>query len=187
MSTHFPSTSYFQPWYVQRRPFSSLRPKKRSAQRWAQARSMRPTRQLVSRNARSLSPNNVTRRGEPSGSWRSDSSKNGNQNLRTSSPMGVPRPTCVSRSFSSRVSIGDSFNGLFHSTGSTEPFKEISPAKTPRREERPYLFLRTRLALRLARVILFFTCVRQIQPKLSKHAVPIFIYRTGRQQHHGIR
>jgi hypothetical protein len=53
----------------------------------------------------------VTRTGGPSRSAMSDACKNGSQNLRTNSPMGVPRPTRVNRSFSSALSMILLLNG----------------------------------------------------------------------------
>ena len=91
MSTHRPSASNFQPWYTQRRPHSSLRPKNRSAPRCAQRRSTSPTRPLVSRNATSSSPSTVTRTGAPSGSGTSRLSSTGIQKRRNSVPIGGPR------------------------------------------------------------------------------------------------
>jgi hypothetical protein len=41
--------------------------------------------------------------------------------------------------------------------------------------------------LRLARVILFFTCVRQNSSETFKTCRADFHYRTGHQQHHRIR
>jgi len=43
MSTHRPDTSNFQPWYTQRIPQSSLRPKKSAAPRWGQLAASSPT------------------------------------------------------------------------------------------------------------------------------------------------
>jgi len=41
-STHWPVTSYFQPWYAQRMPHCSTRPNQRDAPRWAQNSSINP-------------------------------------------------------------------------------------------------------------------------------------------------
>ena len=43
-STHCPVTSYFQPWYGQRSPHSSLRPNHSDTPRWAQNSSISPRR-----------------------------------------------------------------------------------------------------------------------------------------------
>ena len=79
MSTHLPSTSYFQPWCTQRRPHSSLRPKKRFEPRCAQRGSSSPTLPLVSRKATSSSPITLTRIGALSGSGISLASATGSQ------------------------------------------------------------------------------------------------------------
>ena len=105
MSTHRPSASNFHPWYTQRRPHSSLRPKNRSAPRCAQRRSTSPTRPLESRNATSSSPSTVTRTGGPSGSGTSRLSSTGIQKRRNSSPIVVPGPVRVSSWSSSALSM----------------------------------------------------------------------------------
>src|SRR5436309_8399033 len=51
MSTQVPFTSNFQPWYTQRSPPSSLRPKNSEAPRCGQYRARRPTCPLVLRKA----------------------------------------------------------------------------------------------------------------------------------------
>ncbi len=79
MSTHLPSTSYFQPWCTQRRPHSSLRPKKRFVPRCAQRGSIRPTRPSVSRKATRSSPMTFTRIGGLSGAGISEESATGSQ------------------------------------------------------------------------------------------------------------
>ena len=67
-STHWPVTSYFQPWYAQRSPFSSFRPNHSDTPRWAQNSSITPTRPCVSRKASSRSESSFTRTGGQSGS-----------------------------------------------------------------------------------------------------------------------
>ena len=78
-STHWPVTSYFQPWYWQRMPQSALSPNQSEAPRWAQNSSIRPTRPLLSRKAISLSPISLTLTGGQSGSGISDASRKGAQ------------------------------------------------------------------------------------------------------------
>src|SRR5688572_13922174 len=85
---------------MQRMPPSSLRPKKRSAPRWAQAGSMRPTCPCVSRNATSRSPSICTRTGAQSGSGSSRDRATGSQKRRKYSPIGVPGPVRVKSSLS---------------------------------------------------------------------------------------
>src|SRR5229473_7210300 len=63
---------------------------------------MRP---CESRNATSSSPSSLTRTGAQSGSGSSRVRSAGIQYRRIASPMGVPRPTRVTRSFSSRASM----------------------------------------------------------------------------------
>ncbi len=62
-STHWPVTSYFQPWYGQRRPHSSFRPNHSDTPRCAQNSSITPMRPSLSRNATSFSPMICTRTG----------------------------------------------------------------------------------------------------------------------------
>ena len=78
-STHCPVTSYFQPWYGQRSPHSSLRPNQSDTPRCAQNSLMSPMRPCVSRNATSFSPSSCTRTGGPSGSAISSASSAGIQ------------------------------------------------------------------------------------------------------------
>src|SRR5215216_4786065 len=98
MSTQVPSVSNFQPWYTQRKPFSSLRPKNSDAPRCGQLWLTSPTRPLVSRNETRSSPSKRTRTGSESVVGSSDERANGCQNRLNRSPIGVPRPTRVSRS-----------------------------------------------------------------------------------------
>src|SRR5438552_4516165 len=63
---------------------------------------MRP---CESRNATSSSPSSLTRTGGQSGSGSSHARSAGIQYRRIASPMGVPRPTRVTLSFSSRASM----------------------------------------------------------------------------------
>ena len=79
MSMHLPSTSYFQPWWMQRRPHSSLRPKNRFERRCAHQGSIKPTRPLLSRKAISSSPITLTRIGGLSGTGISRDSATGSQ------------------------------------------------------------------------------------------------------------
>jgi hypothetical protein len=79
MSTQLPSTSYFQPWYEQRSPHSSLRPKKSEAVRWLQNSSRSPIRPRESRKAMSCSPSSFSRTGGQSGSAISSASRAGIQ------------------------------------------------------------------------------------------------------------
>jgi hypothetical protein len=67
-STHCPVRSNFQPWYEQRMPHSSFRPKYSDAPRCAQNSSISPGRPALSRNASSRSPRILTRTCAPSGS-----------------------------------------------------------------------------------------------------------------------
>src|SRR5579885_465361 len=66
---------------------------------------MRPKRPLLSRKATSSSPSSFTRTGSQSGAGSSSESSTGSQNRRSSSPIGVPGPTCVSRSLSAWLSM----------------------------------------------------------------------------------
>jgi len=104
-STQAPEVSNFQPWYTQRRPQSSLRPRNMSAPRWGQRGSTRPTAPRESRKATSDWPMTVTRTGGQSGPGSSSESSTGVQKRRNKSPIGVPAPVRVSRSFSSADSI----------------------------------------------------------------------------------
>ena len=65
---HWPSASYFQPWYGQRMPFSSLRPNHSDTPRCAQNSSIRPILPEVSRNASRRSDRILMRTGGQSGS-----------------------------------------------------------------------------------------------------------------------
>src|SRR5712691_3500748 len=76
-STHWPVTSYFQPWYGQLIPPCSLRPNQRETPRWAQNSSIKPIRPLVSRKATSRSDKSLTRNGGHSGSGNSSDNRNG--------------------------------------------------------------------------------------------------------------
>src|ERR687887_438627 len=62
-SRHWPVTSYFQPWYAQRRPHSSTRPNQSDTPRCAQNSSIRPYRPSLSRNAIRRSERILTRIG----------------------------------------------------------------------------------------------------------------------------
>src|SRR5919109_4931032 len=90
---------------MQRRPHSSLRPKKSEVPRWEQCSSNNPTRPALSRKATRSSPSRRTRTGGQSGSGISLDSKAGIQYRRINSPIGFPGLTWVSRSLSSRDSI----------------------------------------------------------------------------------
>src|SRR6266496_5645550 len=63
MSTQLPWTSNFQPWYTQRSPLSSLRPKNSDAPRCGQFSATRPTAPSEPRNATNFSPSRLTRTG----------------------------------------------------------------------------------------------------------------------------
>src|SRR5882724_4052924 len=105
MSTQWPSQLYFQPWYKQRRPSSSLRPKKSEAPRWGQWFWISPILPDVTRKAMRFSPRSRTRTGAPSRSGSSLVMSAGIQYWRRSSPVGVPRPIRQSSSLSSLESI----------------------------------------------------------------------------------
>jgi hypothetical protein len=92
MSTHWPETSNFQPWYTQRRPHCSLRPKNSDAPRCGQLLAMKPGLPCESRQAIRSSPRMRTRFGSPSGSI-SQEYTSGSQYWRMSCPAGVPGPT----------------------------------------------------------------------------------------------
>src|SRR2546428_5469856 len=109
MSTQWPSQLYFQPWYTQRRPSSSLRPKKRDAPRCGQWFWMRPILPDVTRKAIRFSPRSRTRTGAPSRSGSSLDMRAGIQYCRSMAPTGVPGPTRQSSSLSSLESIAFSF------------------------------------------------------------------------------
>src|SRR5262245_46231608 len=105
MSTHAPSQSNFQPWYTQRRPSPSLRPKKSEAPRCGQWFWMSPTRPEVARKATRFSPSSRTRTGAPSASGSSAETSAGIQYSRSSAPIGLPGPTRQSSSLSSPESM----------------------------------------------------------------------------------
>src|SRR5262245_67709 len=105
MSTQRPDTSNFQPWYGQRRPHSSLRPKKSEAPRWGQLAGRRPTSPRVSRKTTRFSPSRRTFLGGRSGSGSAEEGKHGIQYWRSRSPIGVPGPTRHRSSLSSLESI----------------------------------------------------------------------------------
>src|SRR6185436_14429553 len=105
MSTQAPVTSNFQPWYTQRRPSSSLRPKNIEAPRCGQAFGITPTAPDVVRNAMRFSPRRRMRIGEQSGEGSSLDIIAGIQYSRRTLPIGVPGPVCVTRSLSDFVSI----------------------------------------------------------------------------------
>ena len=79
MSTQRPVTSYFQPWYEQRSPHSSLRPKKSDAPRCGQLAASSPTSPRVSRNATRFSPSRRTFFGGQSGAGSSLEGRHGIQ------------------------------------------------------------------------------------------------------------
>ena len=79
MSTHFPVRSNFQPWYGQRMPDASLRPKYMLAPRCGQASASAPTRPSLSRNMTRFSPSRRMRLMVPSGSGNSRLGSAGNQ------------------------------------------------------------------------------------------------------------
>src|SRR5712691_6066394 len=96
ISTQLPSTSNFQPWYTQRRPHSSLRPKNNGALRCGQKASTMAALPLVSLKAMRSSPRSLSRTGSQSGPGNSSDNNAGIQKRRNNSPIGVPGPTCVS-------------------------------------------------------------------------------------------
>src|SRR5690348_15640890 len=96
-----PCVSNFQPWYRQRRPFSSLRPRNSEAQRCGHLWSIMPTRPELSRNPISFSPSSINRTGAPSVS-NSDDFAAGIQYCRIKLPMTVPGPTRTRSSLSLR-------------------------------------------------------------------------------------
>src|SRR5215467_5672124 len=108
MSTQLPAESNFQPWYTQRSPASSLRPKNIGARRCGQYALTSPTEPVVSRNATRSSPSRRTRTGGPSGSGTSSLISAGSQYRRNRLPIGVPGPTRVSSSLISGDSIAPS-------------------------------------------------------------------------------
>src|SRR6185437_7691312 len=97
-------TSNFQPWKMHLSPFSSLRAKASEEQRWGHWRASTPTRPSVARKATRSSPRSRNCFGAPS-AMRLAERKAGVQTSRSISPMGVPAPTRVNRSFSSFDSI----------------------------------------------------------------------------------
>src|SRR4051812_7325499 len=105
MSTQLPSTSNFQPWYTQRRPSSSLRPKNIEAPRWGQEFWITPTAPDVDLKAIRFSPSSRMRSGGQSGLGSSSEVMLGIQNRRQRSPMGVPGPTWHIVSLSSLLSM----------------------------------------------------------------------------------
>ena len=104
-STQLPSMSNFQPWYAQRMPSSSLRPKKNEAARCGQASWISATLPEVTRKPIRFSPSSRRRTGGQSGALTSSDSSAGTQYCRSRSPMTVPGPTCVRASFSSTLSM----------------------------------------------------------------------------------
>src|SRR6184192_2368123 len=105
MSTQCPSQLYFQPWYTQRRPSSSLRPKKSDAPRCGQWFWISPILPDVTRKAMRFSPRSRTRTGAPSRSGSSLVMSAGIQYWRNRAPVGVPGPTLQSSSLSSLESM----------------------------------------------------------------------------------
>ena len=107
MSSSSPVTLNFQPWYTQRSPPSSLRPKNSSARRCGQCASSRPTFPLESRKATKFSPISRTRTGGQSGAGSSSHRSAGCQNCRNRPPMAVPGPTRVRISLFAEFSMFD--------------------------------------------------------------------------------
>src|SRR5437879_2781945 len=95
---------------------------------------MRPR---VSRKATSSSPSSLTRTGGQSGSGSSHARSAGIQYRRMVSPIGVPRPTRVTRSFSSRASMPgpsslDRSPGAGTDAGRVARYAENPPKQAPR-------------------------------------------------------
>ena len=88
MATQLPSTSNFQPWYRQRNPHSSLRPKTSEALRCGQSSSSNPSRPSLSRKQTYFRPTASTRSGFPSGSSTSSLRHTGVQCWRISKAIG---------------------------------------------------------------------------------------------------
>ena len=90
--------SIFQPWKMQRRPFSSLRARASEAQRCGQPSLRKPTLPSVARKATKFSPSRRTRRGAPSASRR-PSAAPGSRTRAASRPSACPaRPASEARS-----------------------------------------------------------------------------------------
>src|SRR5713226_4330997 len=104
ISMHCPLVSNFQPWYTQRRPASSLRPKNSEAPRWGQLLATKLGTPLESRQTIRSSPSIRTRTGSPSG-VSSQLYTHGSQYWRIMSPITVPAPTRHSSSVFSLESI----------------------------------------------------------------------------------
>jgi len=85
-------------------PCSSLRPKNIGARRCGQNAATSPAAPAESRKAIRSSPSKRTRSGAPSVAISSERTA-GSQYARSASPIGVPDPTCVTSSFSARLSI----------------------------------------------------------------------------------
>src|SRR5689334_20252881 len=79
ISTMLPSTSNFQPWYRQRSPHSSLRPKTSEAPRCGQCSGSTPSLPLESRNTTRSSPTSRDLTGAPSASATSSERQTGSQ------------------------------------------------------------------------------------------------------------
>src|SRR5437868_7141079 len=90
---------------MQRRPPSSLRPKKRLAPRCAQPGSIRPTRPSLARKAIRSSPITRRRTGGESGAGSSRDSATGSQWRRKYSPIAVPGPVRTRSSLSAAESM----------------------------------------------------------------------------------
>src|SRR5579859_2531413 len=105
MSIQLPPASNFQPWYTQRRPLSSLRPKNSEAPRCGQLLATSPTLPLLSLKPINCSPRSSTRTGSESGCGNSDESIAGTQYSRIRLPIGVPGPTRVISTLSSFLSM----------------------------------------------------------------------------------
>src|SRR5678815_289212 len=98
--------SNFQPWYTQRSPSSSLRPKNNDAPRCGQALATSPTSPDVVLNAIRSSPSSFTLTGGQSGLASSDEGTvEGSQYWRSRLPIGVPGPTRHISSLSVYVSM----------------------------------------------------------------------------------
>ena len=92
MSTQWPAASNFQPWYTQRRPSSSLRPKNSDAPRCGQLFWISPMLPVLVLKPISSSPSSLTRSGAPSRSGSSSALIAGTQYCRIKLPIGVPGP-----------------------------------------------------------------------------------------------
>ena len=106
MSTQRPSASNFQPWYTQRRPHSSLRPKNRSAPRCGAARVDQADAAATCRGTR-RGPRPAPARapaGRPARAARATAAP-ASRSGGTARPSACPAPVRVSSSLSSALSI----------------------------------------------------------------------------------